>query len=122
MGNDFAACVITHLSSSELKRCLSDGIVKSRVPLGTGGKLEFASNSLCPFCSVFTSSSSSSDSLSEELDESSRMSETSDEVGSLGSEMSSWRLESGGDVGSGRSTSGQDVVRGGSGGGAFSSS
>lgn len=103
-----------YLSSSELNRCLSDGIDKSRVPFGTGGKLELASKFFFrPFLSF--SFSSSSESLSLESLESSRISDTSDVV-----ESDSGKDEVGGDVGNGRI--GTEVVRGGNGGGAFSSS
>lgn len=108
-------CVIvkTHLSSSELKRCLSDGIDKSKVPFGTGGKLEFASKFFGPFLSF--SSSSSSESVSLESEVSSRISDTSDEVESESGSV-------GGDVGGSRMAAGTELVRGGNGGGAFSSS
>jgi hypothetical protein len=111
--------ISTHRSSSELNRCLSEGIDKSKVPFGTGGKLEFASKLIFggPFLSFAFSSSSSSESVSLESDVSSRISDTSDDVesesGSVGDEI-------GGDVGSCRA--GAEVVRGGNGGGAFSSS
>lgn len=95
-------------------------MVKSKVPLGTGGKLEFASNLRCrPFSMVLSSSSSSS--LSD-VSVSSMISETSEEVGSLGSDVCSWRLESGGEIGKGLSPTTYDEVLGGKGGGEHSSS
>lgn len=110
----------SHLSSSELNLCLSDGMVKSKVPFGTGGKLELASKLRFPMWSVFTSSSSSE---SDVVESSSMKSDTSDDVGSLGSEIcSNWRLESGGEIGNGRSWIKHEDVRGGRGGGKFSSS
>jgi hypothetical protein len=101
----------THLSSSELKRCFSCGIDRSSVPFGTGGRVEFASKLFDPFC-IF-SSSSSSESLSL-ADESMLISDTFDEVESE---------SSGEDTGCcGSCRVGAEVVRGGKGGGAFSSS
>jgi hypothetical protein len=103
----------TYFSSSELNFCCLSGDVKSSVPFGTGGKLEFASKSF-DLHKILCLSSSVVSSLS--LLVSSLISDASDDVDSLESEMVSidGRLsESGGEI---RGANDEDVL-GGMGGG-----